>query len=333
MEHNEKGSKWPAPRKEGQNSAVDDNVDNTGDNNTQNNTQNGSIRSPRNGISLQKCLKILGTNETLTSFETWRGTLMYVLSFDQAFAPFLISGKFWQKKQKNNPLRGLADAQEVIQLEQLLGLIANYCPIIHRNQFIKNSTSIDHVWQLIRTHFGFQSSGSNFLNLSDISLEGTERPEDLYQKIHSFFEDNLLTPGCGITHHDEHIVEEEELTPSLENTICYFWLSKLNKDLPGLVKVRYGTELKTRTLASLKPEISSALPSLLGELGTPNPIMRASASNFRPNRSFSRPSTGSQNFRSNQNARSSPNPRNNSNQRRIPCCSICKNAGRQVIIY
>jgi len=297
------------------------------------NDRRGSILPNRTGISLQKCLKVLGTNETLTSFESWRGTLMYVLSFDPSFAPFLISSKFWQKKQKNNPLRGLADAHEVLKLEQLLGLIANYCPIIHRNQFIKNSTSIDHVWQLIRTHFGFQSSGSNFLNLADICMEGSERPEDLYQKVHSFFEDNLLSPGCGISHHNDEIVEEEELTPTIENTICYFWLSKLNKDLPGLVKIRYGTELKTRTLASLKPEISSALPSLLGELGTPNPVMRASASNYRPNGQYGRSSVKFQNPRPNQNAHSSDsrsfsNSRNNSNQRRTPCCSICKNAGR-----
>ena len=208
---------------------------------------------PGTRIPLQKCLKILGTNETLSSFEAWKGSLTYVLSYEPAFAPFLISGKYWMKKQKTNPLRGLDSAQEVLHLEQLLGMIANYCPIIHRNQFIKNSTSIDHVWQMIRTHFGFQSSGSNFLNLSDICLEDADRPEDLYQKIHSFFEDNLLTPGCGISHHNEQVAEEEELTPSLENTICYLWLLKLNKDLPGLVKIRYGTELKTRTLASLKP--------------------------------------------------------------------------------
>ncbi len=73
---------------------------------------------PPSRIPLQKCLKILGTNETLSSFEAWRGSLTYVLSYEPAFAPFLISGKSWLKKQKNNPLRGLYSAQEVVQLEQ-----------------------------------------------------------------------------------------------------------------------------------------------------------------------------------------------------------------------
>ena len=36
--------------------------------------------------------------------------------------------------------------------------------------------------------------------------------------------------------------------------------------LPQLVKQRYGTELRVRTLASIKPEISQALPSLLEEI-------------------------------------------------------------------
>ena len=32
-----------------------------------------------------------------------------------------------------------------------------------------------------------------------------ERPEDLYQRLMAFVEDNLLTTTCGITHNDEVI--------------------------------------------------------------------------------------------------------------------------------
>ena len=39
-----------------------------------------------------------------------------------------------------------------------------------------------------------------------------------------------------------------------------------HSELPRLVKQRYGTELCSRTLASIKPEISQALDSLLEEL-------------------------------------------------------------------
>lgn len=72
----------------------------------------------------------------------------------------------------------------------------------------------------------------------------------------------------GITHHNETIEEDEELCPSLENVIVLTWLRLLHPGPPKLVKQSYGMELRARTLASIKPEISQALESLLEELRT-----------------------------------------------------------------
>ena len=44
------------------------------------------------------------------------------------------------------------------------------------------------------------------------------------------------------------------------------WLRLIHPELPCLVKQRYGTELRCRTLASIKPEISQALDSLVEEV-------------------------------------------------------------------
>ena len=74
----------------------------------------------------------------------------------------------------------------------MLGQIANYCPVISRNTIVKNSTSMSSIWQAIRLHFGFQSTGVRLLNFNNITLAPAERPEDLYQRLMSFIEDNLL---------------------------------------------------------------------------------------------------------------------------------------------
>ena len=155
-------------------------------------------------------------------------------------------------------------AQKVAQLELMLGQIANYCPVISRNTIVKNSTSVDNIWQSIRTHYGFQSTGGDFLDLADIKLEQGECPEDLYQCLMEFVEDNLLTTSGGIKHHEESPNEDEDISPTLENVLL--WLKLTHSELPHLVKQRYGTELRSRTLASIKPEISQALDSLLEEL-------------------------------------------------------------------
>ena len=207
----------------------------------------------------------LTKNETITSFESWRQNLVYSLSLDPGFAPFLVTGTTWTKKTNANPLRGLVDdpegtpnrrnaAQKVAQLDLMLGQIANFCPIISRNTITKNSTSIDNIWQSIRAHFGFQSTGAHFIDLMNIQLKADERPKDLYQRIMAFVEDSLLTTTSGLSHHGEVPTEDEELTPTLENIVVLFWLHLVHKDLPALVKQRYGTELRSRTLASIKPE-------------------------------------------------------------------------------
>ena len=84
----------------------------------------------------------------------------------------------------------------------------------------------------------------------------------------AFIEDNLLTTSSGITHHGEILDVDEELSPSPENLVALTWLRLLHPSLPRLVKQCYGTELRSRTLASVKPEISQALKSLLDELHT-----------------------------------------------------------------
>jgi len=96
-----------------------------------------------------------------------------------------------------------------------LNQIANYAPI-SRNSIIKNSTSISSIWQTIRQHYGLQLSSSCFLDLGSISLKSKQCPEDLFQSLMAFVEDNLLTTSSGITHRGEIPDNEEELSPSLK---------------------------------------------------------------------------------------------------------------------
>jgi hypothetical protein len=73
-------------------------------------------------------------------------------------------------------------------------------------------------------------------------------------------EDNLLTAGGGIIHHGEALDADEDLTPALENTVVVLWLQLIHPGLPCWWSKTYGSELLNKSLASLKPEISQALP-------------------------------------------------------------------------
>ncbi len=216
--------------------------------------------------------------ETITSFNAWKDQFLYVLSFNTNFARFLAPNATWLKATTANPHRGLTDdtagenrvtkEDKLKQLDLFLGQIANYAPIISRNQITKNSTSLTDIWSKLREHYGIQTSGAKFIDVVNIQLNPGERYEDLYQRILAFFEDNLLTVGCGLSHHGEVVGVNEELSPSLENVVVLIWLERIHVGLPGLVKQKYGAELRNKTLSSVKSEISSAIDSLLSELNS-----------------------------------------------------------------
>ena len=219
-------------------------------------------RAPR-----QWCLT---KHETVNTFEKWKHDLIYTISLDGNFADFIATDAQWQKKTAATPDRGLVGnngattQQRVYMLELILGQIANYCPVISRNTIVNNSTScLSVIWQTIRLHYGFQSTGSHFIDFVDIHQQPGERPEDLYQRLVAFVEDNLLQRDSQILHHGDVMTDDEELSPSLENMIVLTWLRLINPALPKLVKQRYCTELRTRILSSIQPEIPQALDSLL----------------------------------------------------------------------
>ena len=277
----------------------------------------------------------LTANETITTFENWRQNLLFLLRCETSFAPYLEDSCTWLKKSAANPLRGFtndaagtANRKTAVQknavVEQILNQIANYADVVARNIIVKQCTSINAVWQKLREHYGFQATGAHFLDLSLIKLEPDERPEALYQRLYSFFEDNLMTTTCNIKHHGDTVEADEEITPSMENLLTWLWLKLINPGLPQVVKMKYGPELRNRSLASIKVGISQALPALMDELETKeeNRVFRSA---IRANTIF-----GNGNYRDNKpqqkSTRSGKTYNSPANRDRV--CVLCKAAGR-----
>lgn len=104
---------------------------------------------------------------------------------------------------------------------------------------------------------------THFIDFTDIHLEANERPEDSFQRLMTFLEDILLK-ASSISHHGDPVTEDEVFTP-LEHFVVLTWSKDIHPELPKLVMHGYGTELRLWTLVSIKPKVSPALNSLLGE--------------------------------------------------------------------
>lgn len=209
----------------------------------------------------------LTEEETITSFESWKNNMVYILSLEEKFLPFLEPGCEWTKAKETyyRGFTGRGAATKAASLDLMLGQIANFVPVISRNTIVRNSTSLKSIWNSIRLYYGIQSNGARFIDFLSIEYTPTRRHEAVYQEMVAFVEDNLLTTEGGLKHHGQ-VMNEEEMSPTLENLIVLLWLQRLHPQLPTLVKQQFGTELRKQTLASLRPEISQCIPTMLSKL-------------------------------------------------------------------
>ena len=99
----------------------------------------------------------LTRSETINSFNNWKENLIYTLSLDSNFSPYVKEGVTWGKKTTTAPNRGFTDDGTDVQnakkkeekcaaVDLMLGQVANYATVISRNQITKNSTSLNDIW-------------------------------------------------------------------------------------------------------------------------------------------------------------------------------------------
>ncbi len=284
-------------------------------------------------------VKELSKSETLSSFLAWQGNLTYNLSLNPNFAEFLSDDVRWLPRSESNT-RGFENAydhnrkllatgaQRASFLETMLGMIAGYTPIISRNIIVRDCRSLKDIFHKIRAHFGFAQNGRSIIDAVSITQKEDESPEDVFQRIHSLVDTSLLCAGDGMKHMGSYIRYDEEMSPTLSNLITCLWLKSIHPNLPSLVKQKFATELRNCTIASIREEISSAIPDLLLEVDNApsGSVFLASSFNRPQNRQFTsnqrEPSAGK--FNNNR-----PPNRASFTARRQPSCPICKQAGRR----
>lgn len=217
----------------------------------------------------------LTEHENSSTFETWKENLLFHLTMDGSFEAFLEDEFTWGAA--TTAYRGLTDdstgenkktaKQKEALLQLMLGSIASYAPIIPRRFVTREATSLNEIWNRLRTHYGFRKSGALILDLALFTqgLKPEETYEMLWERLYSFLDDNLMDPNDAIKHLGIDPVGET-MSPTLLNVGVVLWLHCIHSGLPALVKQRYASELRNKSLASLREEISESLDALLSEL-------------------------------------------------------------------
>lgn len=280
----------------------------------------------------------LTEEETFASYTSWQQNMLYCLNQDAANQPLLLSQ--WQKLTSNNPNRGftndagengLTKEQKVYNLHLMLGYLSQFVPHYLSHDIQSNSTSIDSVWQFIRSYYGFQQSETQFLKYASITWEGmqSERPERLYRRILAHLQDNLLQSGSRLKHNEETPTKTEEISPTVERLAVLRWMELIHPKLPMLVARTFAYDLQRMTLKDLQPQIVNGIDGFLEELQRDDISVSRVSSNFRQHDNHTRPSHQNYN-RQNQSRQNTWKPRAKPNppyQSKLQC-RVCRAEGR-----
>ena len=273
--------------------------------------------------------RILTEDETVTSFESWKNTMIFHISIEPKCARFMDDEDLAVWKGAGEKNRGFtndpatADASikmsavgKAAALNVMLGSIAHYAPVIS-NKFIMNqATSLEEIFDRLRAHYGFRRTGGKITELTDFKLAPSETLEALWECMYSFWEDSLLQPNCDITHMGRDITVAEEFSPTLLNVLVVLWLRTIHQSLPAVVRQRFATDLRDQTIFSIRDEISDSIPALLSDIADRDGSSTSISASFQQRRNFNNKSSNNQQQRQ---------PKWKS---RKPNCIICESAGR-----
>ena len=279
-------------------------------------------------------LRQLNSSETLSTLESWFSQVKYNLTLNPQFLSYLKEGAKFGRKTKTKTYRDLVDdttgdsplskEAKCIHVDLMVEQIANWADLIPRNDIIKDCGSLDDIWQTIRRYYNLETTGSLLNRTWNLTRLPDETPQALFSRLKQLYDNNLLRKQ-GLTHVDGKLTEDEEMGPTLHNTIVLHWLNILHPRLRDLVTQKFSSELRDRTYASIFPEISRSINDLLSEVSEGATVMRAWGGSSYTRGGFSSKGSG----RSSQAYSGNERGRGRSSGYRQRCCEYCKLAKRE----
>ena len=169
------------------------------------------------------------------------------------------------------------------QLAKYITHIATLCHHTENDDVTNNSTSLQWIFDYLMKHYGLETKGANFMNISQHTFKQGTPYQTFYKQYRASFIDNLRKQGDIVKYKNNFVLpEDEKLSPSFENAIILWSLEKIDARLPSKVKKNYGHQMTGDvTLKDIQPVIFENISSMLDELDDQNAKAFASDS-FNP---------------------------------------------------
>ena len=234
----------------------------------------------------------------IVTFKVWRNTLIAHIQQDVNHHYFMDGGIYseWQAAEFGRRISQLHDddpdklaldekyeriGQQVYnvkinnvltvrnaQLSKFVTHIATLCHHTENDDVTNYSTSLQWIFDYLKKHYGLETRGANFMNLSDHVYKSGVPYQTFYKQYRASFLDNLRKRGDLVKYKNDYALpEDEKLSPSFENAIVLWALEKIDARLPSKVKKSYGHQMTGNvTLKDIQPTVFENIPLLLDEL-------------------------------------------------------------------
>ena len=178
-----------------------------------------------------------------------------------------------------------ADLDELLlkrnsQVSKVIQLIAVCCHYSEHDDITNQSVSTEWIMNYLLQHYNLEKKGAHFLKVSELSYKPGTNHQTFYREFRSAICDNTKRKGHKIKYlNNKELKEDENISPTFEETIVLWCLEKIDSRLPMHVSKTFGHQMvENTTLKDLQVQIFQRIPSMIQDLNDAE-ANRASALN------------------------------------------------------
>ena len=196
-----------------------------------------------------------GVNET--QFNIWIEELEVYISQEAEFRVFLTGEEYdkWESKENNSErivaLKGadIDDTREATknaallklrqrQLRTVLSIVGKCVSSGHYDAVMRHSTSLESIYDMLRSDYDMQKKGIHFLNLLDMKYEATNlTPIAFYNQYRTMITSNLARANDVIKYKNNTVmIEDEKMSPMLEDLVLLNVVREIDSRLPAFIR-------------------------------------------------------------------------------------------------
>ena len=215
-------------------------------------------------------------DETRESLSNWLDSAQAFFANDDNYARFVQPHQTWDMQAPNYGFVAEGPATKLRRtapdvaaaLDRFFRAVSGFFPYnFLARRFRESSTSFASMKEMIYTANNLSLNGVSLLQLLEMKRSPEENYYIFYERVRDYCYQHLAGPNLTVLGYNTG-ANGDTMNLSQANLIALLWLERVDRRLPKMVQIEYGTELRRgdTQLIELIPRIASDIPVLLTKI-------------------------------------------------------------------